>query len=48
MSGAETFKIPTYEFYQDEGNYVSPEEIDDVAISRIKSRKIGAKTFLSV
>ena len=32
-----------YEFYPSEGTYVPPEEVDDTAIARIKSRKIGAK-----
>ena len=43
MPSLETFKIPTeYEFY-DEGTYISPNKISHEAISRIKSRKIGAK-----
>ncbi len=39
----ETYQIPTYEYYENEGAYISPEEIDDTAIDRIKSRRIGAK-----
>ncbi len=39
----ETFKIPTYEFYENEGTYISPESVDDAALSRLKNRRIGAK-----
>lgn len=39
----ETFQIPTYEYYENEGTYISPEEVDETTIDRIKSRRIGAK-----
>lgn len=37
-----TYHIPFQE-YENEGTYISPSEISHEAVSRIKSRKIGAK-----
>ena len=39
-----TFKIPTnYQYYSGEANYVSPAEVNDETLEKIKNRKIGAK-----
>lgn len=43
MPSIETFNIPNEYEYYDEGTYVSPNHISHEAISRIKSRKIGAR-----
>ena len=43
MAGIETYKIPKFEYFQDEGNYVSPAEVSTETIDRIKARKIGNK-----
>ena len=39
-----TFKIPTsYQYYEGEASYVSPAEVSDETLTRIKNRRIGAK-----
>jgi len=43
MAGIGTYKIPNFENYQDEGNYVSPAEVSTETIDRIKARRIGNK-----
>ncbi len=38
-----TYQIPKYEYYDGEASYVSPAEVSNESLSRIKKRKIGAK-----
>lgn len=35
-----TYKIPNYEYYNGEANYVSPTELSKESIEKIKSRNI--------
>lgn len=35
-----TYKIPNYEYYSGEANYVSPAEVSQESIKKIKSRNI--------
>ena len=42
MAGIETFKIPGFEYYEGEGDYVSPDKVSKETLKRIKSRQIGA------
>lgn len=40
-----TFIIPGYEYYEQEGTYVSPTRINKTTLSKIKNRKIGLKAL---
>ena len=42
MANINTYKIP-FEYYNGEGTYVSPAEVSEETIDRIKARRIGAK-----